>query len=147
MRILILNGPNLNMLGQREPEIYGEESFESYLQKLVGLFPEVHIDYTQSNHEGTLIDALQDCENYDTVVFNPAAFSHTSIALADTVRAIDTPVVEVHISDIYQREPYRQNNYVRTACAHSIVGEGLDGYRQAIAWAINRIGSQGPATD
>ena len=133
MKILILNGPNLNLLGKREPEIYGTVSFEAYLPKLQERFPQHDIAYFQSNHEGTLIDKLQDADSqYDAVVFNPGAYAHTSIALADCIRAINIPVVEVHISDIYNREPYRQHSFTAEACLKCISGLGLEGYDKAI---------------
>ena len=128
-KILILNGPNLNLLGQREPEIYGHVSFEDYLIELRHSFPNVTIDYYQSNHEGFLIDKLQEADQYyDGVVMNPGAYAHTSIALADCIRAISIPVIEVHISDISQREPYRRHSYTAEACRKCFVGHGLKGY-------------------
>lgn len=128
-KILILNGPNLNLLGQREPEIYGNISFESFFKDLTAEFPEIQLDYYQSNHEGYLIDKLQEADSqYDGVVMNPGAYAHTSIAIADCIRAIDIPVVEVHISDINQREPYRRHSYTAGACVKCITGKGLEGY-------------------
>ena len=134
MRILIINGPNLNLLGKREPEIYGSVSFEDYLPQLRDGFPQHEIDYFQSNHEGCLIDKLQEADGqYDAVVMNPGGYAHTSIALADCIRAIDTPVVEVHISDITKREPFRRHSYTAEACEKCISGMGLRGYEEAIA--------------
>lgn len=128
-KILILNGPNLNLLGKREPEIYGTVSFETYLNTLRTEFPEIQLDYYQSNHEGYLIDKLQEADGqYNGVVMNPGAYAHTSIAIADCIRAIGIPVVEVHISDISQREPYRRHSYTAEACAKCITGKGLEGY-------------------
>lgn len=128
-KILIINGPNLNLLGRREPEIYGNVSFESYYVELQQQFPEATFDYYQSNHEGYLIDKLQEADNsYDGVVMNPGAYAHTSIALADCIRTINIPVVEVHISDITQREPYRRHSYTAEACFRCIIGKGLEGY-------------------
>lgn len=133
MKILILNGPNLNLLGKREPEIYGTVSFEEYLPKLKEAFPQHEITYLQSNHEGALIDWLQEADNqYDGVVMNPGGYAHTSIALADCIRAISIPVVEVHISDTSKREPYRQQSFTAEACVKCIVGHGLNGYDEAI---------------
>lgn len=133
MKILIVNGPNLNLLGKREPEIYGKVSFEQYLPKLRERFPQHQIDYYQSNHEGCLIDKLQEADNqYDAVVMNPGAYAHTSIALADCIRSIAIPVVEVHISDISQREPYRRHSFTAEACQACIYGKGLEGYAMAI---------------
>ena len=133
MKILILNGPNLNLLGRREPEIYGTVSFETYLEHLKSQFSQHQIVYYQSNHEGCLIDKLQEADgNYDAVVMNPGGYAHTSIALADCIRAISIPVVEVHISDITRREPYRKHSYTAEACVKCISGLGLEGYAKAI---------------
>ena len=117
MKILILNGPNLNLLGKREPEIYGTMSFEAYLPSLIAAFPQHEISYYQTNHEGCLLDKLQEADNqFDAVVMNPGAYAHTSIALADCIRAIEVPVIEVHISDIAKREPYRRHSFTAEAC-------------------------------
>ncbi len=133
MKILILNGPNLNLLGKREPEIYGKLSFEEYLPQLRKRFPQYEISYFQTNHEGLLIDQLQAAVGqYDAVVLNPGGYAHTSIALADCIRAISIPVVEVHISDITKREPYRHHSFTAEACLKSIMGMGLEGYAKAI---------------
>ena len=133
MRILILNGPNLNLLGKREPEIYGTLSFKEYLQQLRERFPQHELSYVQSNHEGVLIDKLQEADgNYDAVVMNPGGYAHTSIALADCIRAISIPVVEVHISDISKREPFRRHSFSAEACVKCIMGLGLEGYAKAI---------------
>ncbi len=133
MKILILNGPNLNLLGIREPEIYGHRSFETFFLELQEDFAEDELSYFQSNHEGDLIDKLQEVGfEIDGIVFNPAGYTHTSIALRDTVSAISAPVIEVHISDISQREAFRQVSYIADVAYHSIVGAGLEGYRQAI---------------
>ena len=133
MKILIVNGPNLNLLGKREPEIYGNISFETHFEKLKAKFPQHHLVYYQSNHEGYLIDKLQEADGqYDAVVMNPGAYAHTSIALADCIRAISIPVIEVHISDISKREPYRQHSFTAEACLKCISGFGLEGYDQAI---------------
>ena len=132
-RILIINGPNLNLLGRREPKIYGSVSFEEHLTTMRQDFPEVELDYYQSNHEGYLIDKLQEADGlYDGVVMNPGAYAHTSIALADCIRAISLPVIEVHISDISQREPYRRHSYTAEACKKCIMGKGLKGYDLAL---------------
>lgn len=133
MNFLILNGPNLNLLGKREPNIYGKHSFEEYLPLLQRRFPQHQIVYYQSNHEGSLIDKLQEADGqYNAVVMNPGAYAHTSIALADCIRAIGIPVVEVHISDIKKREPYRQHSYTAEACVKCFSGFGLEGYAKAI---------------
>lgn len=134
MQILIINGPNLNLLGKREPEIYGHVSFETHLEKLKKDFPEHQFAYYQSNHEGCLIDKLQEADGlYDAVVMNPGAYAHTSIALADCIRAISIPVVEVHISDITKREPYRRHSYTAEACKACFSGFGMESYDKAIA--------------
>ena len=134
MDILILNGPNLNLLGRREPEIYGSSSFEDYLQELQAQFPADRLLYLQSNHEGTLIDALHEYGfgKAQGIVLNAGGYTHTSVSLHDAVAAIEVPVVEVHISNIYAREPFRRQSLLTDVCAESIVGQGLDGYRIAI---------------
>lgn len=137
MKILILNGPNLNLIGRREPHIYGTESLVNYIENLKQCFPEHQLDYFQSNHEGVLIDKLHEAwDLYDGVVFNPGAYCHTSIALADAIRSIEIPVVEVHISDIYSREEYRHHSFTAEASVKSIVGNGLDGYKEAVGFLI-----------
>lgn len=133
VEILIINGPNLNLLGKREPEIYGHVSFETYLEGLRLRFPEVTFDYYQSNHEGCLIDKLQEADgSYLGVVMNPGGYAHTSIALADCIRAVSVPVVEVHISDISQREEYRRHSYTAEACVKCFSGYGMEGYALAV---------------
>ena len=131
--ILILNGPNLNLLGVREPEIYGTQTFEQFFLKVKSEYPNVDLTYFQSNHEGGLIDKLQDVGfEIDGIILNPGGYTHTSIALADTVSAITTPVVEVHISNIYEREEFRHHSYIKAVAKASIIGKGMDGYREAI---------------
>ncbi|MBK8428888.1 MAG: type II 3-dehydroquinate dehydratase [Lewinellaceae bacterium] len=135
MKILIINGPNLNLLGKREPEIYGNRSFEQFLDELRGQFPHVELDYFQSNHEGALIDRIQETGfSTDGIVLNAGAFTHTSIALADAVGAITTPVIEVHISNVHKRESFRHHSYLSAKCVGCIVGLGLDGYRLAVEY-------------
>ncbi len=137
MNILIINGPNLNLLGKREPDIYGHQSFDDFLNELGSEFPTHKIDYYQTNHEGSIIDKLQEADNqYDAVVLNPAAYTHTSIAIADCIKAIDVPVVEVHISDITKREAYRQKSFITEVAVHTIMGQGLNGYALAIEWLL-----------
>lgn len=132
-KYLIVNGPNLNLLGRREPEIYGTQSFEEHLSAMRQAFPDVELDYYQSNHEGFLIDKLQEADGvYDGVVMNPGAYAHTSIALADCIRAISVPVMEVHISDISQREAYRRHSYTAEACVKCFSGYGMKGYDLAV---------------
>jgi len=137
MNILIINGPNLNLLGKREPDIYGHQSFEDFLKELRSKFSTHNIDYYQTNHEGSIIDKLQESDNqYDAVVLNPAAYTHTSIAIADCIKAIDIPVVEVHISDIRKREPFRQKSFITEVAVHAIMGHGLNGYALAVEWLL-----------
>lgn len=134
MKILILNGPNLNLLGVREEGIYGAESFESYLTKLKASYPEYQIEYKQSNSEGALIDAIHADGFNDTalIVLNAGAYTHTSIAISDAIRGVKTPVIEVHISNIHAREEYRHKSMIALACKGSIIGFGLASYRLAI---------------
>ncbi|MGO3812194.1 type II 3-dehydroquinate dehydratase [Mesonia sp.] len=138
MKILILNGPNLNLLGEREPSIYGNTSFETYLDQLKKRFNEVEITFQQSNHEGVLIDFLQKAEKeVDAIVLNAAAYTHTSIAIADAVSAIKTPVIEVHISNVYEREDYRKQSYIAPVAKGVIAGFGLQSYALAIQNFVN----------
>ena len=133
MRIQIINGPNLNLLGVREPGIYGTDSFESYLPRLRALFPDVEIGYYQSNVEGELIDKMQEVGfDHDGVVLNAGAYTHTSVALHDCIRAMHCPVVEVHISNVHKREPFRHKSMISSACVGVICGFGLDSYRLAV---------------
>lgn len=133
MKIQIINGPNLNLLGLREPGIYGSESFESYLPGLRAKFPDVEISYYQSNVEGELINKLQEVGfTFDGVVLNAGAYTHTSIALHDCVRALRCPVVEVHISNVHGRESFRHHSYLSAVCKGVICGFGLQGYDLAI---------------
>jgi len=134
-RILILNGPNLNRLGTRQPEIYGSKSMAQILLDIQQTWPEVHFVYKQSNHEGDLIDWLQETDAQG-VVLNAGGYSHTSVALRDAVEDCPVPVVEMHISDIRQREPFRQQSLLTDVCAHSIIGKGTIGYSQAVQWLL-----------
>jgi 3-dehydroquinate dehydratase-2 len=131
-RILIINGPNLNLLGKREPVLYGSVSFEDFLEVLRSEYSSIDLDYIQENGEEELINAVQKGSQYDAVIFNPAAFSHTSMAVADAVAAIDTPVIEVHISNIFARDANRYHSHVSKYAAAIVVGAGLDGYRMAV---------------
>ena len=138
MKLQIINGPNLNLLGVREPELYGNESFESFLSRLRMTFPALQIDYFQSNHEGALIDKLQEVGfSFQGIILNAAGFTHTSIALADTIAAIKAPVVEVHISNIHAREDFRKHSYTAKKAKGIISGLGLEGYRLAIEYFIS----------
>lgn len=137
MKILVLNGPNLNLIGRREPEIYGTQSLDDFLDGVKKRFPQHEIDTFQTNHEGVLIDKLHEAMGkYDGIVMNPGGYAHTSIALADAVRAIAIPVVEVHISNIFEREAFRHHSYTADAAAKTIVGHGLNGYIEAIEYLI-----------
>ena len=131
--IHIINGPNLNLLGKREPEIYGRKSFEDYFQELAAGFPEVDLRYFQSNHEGFIIDKLHET-GFDNkgIILNAGALTHYSYAIADAIRSIEVPVVEVHISDIYAREDFRKISVTGEGCVQIISAKGLDGYREAV---------------
>lgn len=133
MKILIVNGPNLNLLGTREPGIYGSSSFEQYLPQLQARFPDVEIVYFQSNVEGELINKMQEVGfSYDGIVLNAGAYTHTSVALHDCIRSLKAPVIEVHISNVHQREEFRHHSFISAACKGVICGFGLDSYRLAI---------------
>ena len=141
MKILVLNGPNINMLGIREPDVYGKESFADLLALLERTAREeaVQITQYQSNHEGCLVDQIQAAYGvFDGIVINPAAYTHTSIAILDALKAVGLPAVEVHISDISQREDFRQVSYAGMACCKTIAGHGIEGYREAILYLKNR---------
>ena len=130
---MIINGPNLNLLGKREPDVYGDSSFEDYLHKLQSQFPDVQIDYFQSNVEGEIIDKLQEVGfSYDGVVLNAAAYTHTSVGIGDAVKAIETPVIEVHISNTMQREEFRHISYISPVAKGVILGFGLKSYELAV---------------
>ena len=135
MKIQIINGPNLNLLGQREPGIYGSESFDSYLATLRAKYPDVEIDYYQSNVEGELINKMQQAgffDGYDGIVLNAGAYTHTSVALHDCIRSLRCPVIEVHISNVHQREEFRHHSFISSACRGVICGFGLNSYRLAV---------------
>lgn len=139
MKILILNGPNLNLVGRREPDVYGTESMDDYMLRLTTELPDVEILYLQSNHEGVLIDTLQQFGfgEVDGIVLNAGGLTHTSVSLRDAVAAIEVPVVEVHISNPKAREPFRHLSLLEDVCAHTIAGHGLDGYKEAILWLLH----------
>lgn len=146
MKILVINGPNLNMLGIREPGIYGKESFQDLLNLLkeTGEALGVEVEQYQSNHEGDLVDKIQWAYGkIDGIVINPGAYTHTSIAILDALKAVSIPAVEVHISDVDAREPFRQISYPGLYCEKTIKGQGLDGYRQAIAYLRQRLMNAG----
>ncbi len=133
MRVIIINGPNLNLLGKREKSIYGDISFEEYFSQLVEKFPDLELEYFQSNVEGELIDKLQEVGfSYEHILFNAGGYTHTSVAIADCIKAIDTPVTEVHISNIYAREDFRKKSLLSENCKVVICGLGLDSYKAAL---------------
>ncbi len=133
MNILIINGPNLNLLGSREPTIYGTQTFDTFLTALQGDYPQVNLIYYQSNHEGGIIDTLQQYRtSVDGIVINAGAYTHTSVAIADCIRSLAVPVIEVHISNIFAREEYRHHSFLSPVCAGTICGLGLIGYKLAI---------------
>jgi len=140
MTILIINGPNLNRLGMRKPEIYGSKTMAQVLLDIQRTWPEVHLTYFQSNHEGDLIDQIQAFEG-DGIVLNAGGYSHTSVALRDAVEECEIPVVEVHISDIKAREPFRRTSLLTDVCAYSIIGHGTEGYQEAVKWLIDEKNS------
>ena len=143
MKILVLNGPNINMLGIREPGIYGKNTFADLLQLLeqTAIDEGIEIEQYQSNHEGCLVDKIQEAYGrFDGIVINPAAYTHTSIAILDALKAVGIPTVEVHISDVSQREDFRQISYARLACCKTIMGRGLEGYREAILYLKALLG-------
>ena len=133
MKIQIINGPNLNLLGVREPSLYGTQTFETYFKELVALFPQVDIAYFQSNIEGEIIDKIHQVGfEYDGIVLNAGAYTHTSLAIMDAISAVDTPVVEVHISNVHARESFRHTSMISPKCKGVIAGFGLNSYRLAI---------------
>ena len=137
-KIAIINGPNLNLVGIREPEVYGNQSLDQYLQQLVDDYPQVEFTLYQSNHEGDLIDQLQQLGfAVDGIVLNAGGYTHTSIAIADAVAAITAPVVETHITDITRREPWRQHSMLAHVCVATVMGYGLDSYRRAVELLLN----------
>lgn len=139
MKIAIINGPNLNLLGKREPGVYGNQSFEEYLNKLKAKFPNVNFTYYQSNVEGELINEIQRVGfEYDGIVLNPGGYTHTSVAIGDAIAAIKTPVVEVHISNVHAREEFRKISHVSAKAAGSIIGLGLKGYELAVQYLLEK---------
>ena len=139
MKIQIINGPNINLLGKREPSIYGAQSFEDYLVELKKCYPDVDFEYFQSNIEGEMINKIHEVGfDYDGIVLNAGAYTHTSIALQDAIRAVTSPVVEVHISNVYSREEFRHKSMISCACIGVICGFGLKSYRLAIAALLSR---------
>ncbi len=148
-KIMIINGPNLNLLGVREPGIYGSSSFESYLPSLRGRYPDVELQYFQSNIEGELIDRLQAVGfDYDGIVLNAGAYTHTSVALLDCIRSLKAPVIEVHISNVHRREEFRHHSMISAGCLGVICGFGLDSYRLAVEGGVggSRVACPGATT-
>ena len=140
MKIAIINGPNLNLLGKREPEVYGSQSFEDYLGELKQAFPQVDFHYYQSNVEGELINEMQRLGfEYDGIVLNPGGYTHTSVALGDAIAAIKAPVIEVHISNVHAREDFRKLSHISGKSAGSIFGLGLKGYELAVKWFADKV--------
>jgi 3-dehydroquinate dehydratase-2 len=139
MKIQIINGPNLNLLGKREPGVYGNVSFEDYLNTLRNQYPDIQIDYYQSNIEGYMIDKIHEVGfDYDGIILNAGAYTHTSIALQDAIRAIKTPVIEVHISNVHQREEFRHKSMISCVCIGVICGFGMNSYKLAIEALLNK---------
>ena len=139
MKIQIINGPNINLLGKREPSIYGSQSFEDYLVELKQAYPQVEFEYFQSNIEGEMINKIHQIGfDYDGIVLNAGAYTHTSIALQDAIRAVTSPVVEVHISNVHAREEFRHRSMISCACLGVIAGFGMDSYRLAVEALLNR---------
>ena len=149
--ILILNGPNLNRLGVRKPEIYGNRTMAQILLDIQQRWPDIHFIYRQSNHEGDLIDWIQEVNDQSPmtndqchgIVLNAGGYTHTSVALRDAVEDSEIPVIEVHISDIAKREPFRHTSLLTDACAHSIIGHGVEGYAEAVQWLLTQNNTQG----
>ena len=142
MKILVINGPNINMLGIREPAVYGKNNFRELLALLERTAADkgITVDQFQSNHEGAIVDTIQQAYGqYDGIVINPAAYTHTSIAILDALKAVGIPAVEVHISDVDSREDFRQISYAGLACLKAIKGQGIDGYRQAIEFLLEYL--------
>jgi 3-dehydroquinate dehydratase-2 len=139
VKISIINGPNLNLLGKREPDVYGSQSFEEYYQLLQQQYPNVQFSYFQSNVEGELINELQRVGfDYDGILFNPGGYTHTSVAIGDAIAAIQTPVIEIHISNVHAREDFRKISHVSAKCKGTISGLGINGYRLAVSFFLSQ---------
>lgn len=145
MKLLIINGPNLNLLGVREPAIYGAQTYDALVRKITAHAEArgVAVSFVQSNHEGALVDAIQQAyfDGVDGIVINPAAYTHTSVAILDALKAVAIPAVEVHISDIHSREEFRRHSYVSPACVATVCGKGFDGYCEAMDILLERASS------
>ncbi|MHA7102467.1 type II 3-dehydroquinate dehydratase [Roseivirga pacifica] len=139
MKILVINGPNLNLLGTREKSVYGDQTFESYFETLTAKYPNIDFEYYQSNVEGELINKLHEVGfSYDGIILNAGAYTHTSVAISDAIAAINTPVVEVHISNIHAREEFRHTSLITANCAGMITGFGLKGYEMAVFYLTDK---------
>jgi 3-dehydroquinate dehydratase II len=139
MKIMIINGPNLNLLGIREPEVYGKQGFDEFIANMRQKYPSVDIDYFQSNVEGELVNTLQQAGfNYDGIILNPGGYTHTSVAIGDAIAAIKTPVVEVHISNVHAREEFRKLSHVSAKAKGTIAGLGVKGYELALIFLVNQ---------
>ncbi len=142
MKLLVINGPNLNMLGIREPDIYGRQTYNALVQYVSDYAAErgVETDFFQSNHEGALVDAIQQAyfDKVDGIILNPAAYTHTSVAILDALKAVGIPTVEVHLSDIHSRDEFRRHSYVSAVCVATVCGKGFDGYREAMDILLDR---------
>jgi 3-dehydroquinate dehydratase-2 len=133
MKLQIINGPNLNLLGVREPEVYGSSSFEDYLQEIIRLFPDIEFHYFQSNTEGDIINKIHETGfSFDGIILNAGAYTHTSLAIYDAIKGVKTPVIEVHISNVHARESFRHHSMISGACKGVIAGFGMDSYRLAV---------------
>lgn len=140
MKLLIINGPNLNLIGEREQDIYGSVNFTTYLKKLRSLYPQITIEYFQSNLEGEIIDAIQKAGFlYAGIILNAGGYTHTSVSIADAIRAVTAPVIEVHISNIFSRETFRHNSFIAPYAKGSIIGFGLESYRLAVESFVKEI--------
>lgn len=140
MKILIINGPNLNLLGKREPEIYGSHTFEEFFLEIKNKYPSIHLDYFQSNIEGELISKIHEVGfDYDGILLNAGGYTHTSVAISDAIAAVTTPVLEVHISNIYKREEFRHKSIISKECIGMISGLGLAGYELGLQYFISKI--------
>lgn len=138
IKIVIINGPNLNLLGKRETSIYGSQDFESYFEELKSKYAQLELSYFQSNHEGEIIDKLHsDGFEANGIIINAGAYTHTSIAIRDAVSAIETPCIELHISNVFEREQFRHHSYLTDVCAYHVIGKGLAGYDHAIKYIQN----------
>ena len=141
MKILVINGPNINLLGLREPELYGGRDYAALMEFIrdVSVEAGVEVECVQSNHEGTIVDAIQAAYGrFDGIVINPAAYTHTSVAIPDALKAVGIPAVEVHLSNVQEREPFRRVSYAALACEKTIAGKGFDGYAEAIRWLAEK---------